>query len=234
MAGFREFLTGEVLTSANVNNFLMKQSVMVFADAAARTAALGAEVAEGMLTYNLDTDQLEVFDGAAFVSLASPPTAGTIVAVKSAVLTEPFAAAIASGDNTEITGLTITHSVSSATNKILAIGTLGATTMADFPMAGMAIAIDGTMQQLGDAAGSRTRVGSSSNTAGQISGTVLGMSVTALLTPGSGSKVYSIRGISTRDGANTIIINRRPGTPDADSVGNPRSASSLIIMEVVA
>lgn len=74
MAGFREFLTGEVLTSENVNDFLMKQSVMVFVDAAARTAALGAEVAEGMLTYNLDTDQLEVFDGAAFVSVASPPT----------------------------------------------------------------------------------------------------------------------------------------------------------------
>lgn len=77
MAGFREFATGEVLTSANVNDFLMKQSVMVFVDAAARTAALGAEVAEGMLTYNLDTDQLEVFDGAAFVSVASPPTPPT-------------------------------------------------------------------------------------------------------------------------------------------------------------
>jgi hypothetical protein len=32
VAGYREFLTGEVLTAANVNGFLMNQAVMVFAD----------------------------------------------------------------------------------------------------------------------------------------------------------------------------------------------------------
>jgi hypothetical protein len=71
MAGYREFQTGEVLTAANVNGFLMNQSVMVFANAAARTSALAGVVTEGMLTYNLDTQQLEVYDGTAFVS-ASP------------------------------------------------------------------------------------------------------------------------------------------------------------------
>jgi hypothetical protein len=70
VAGYREFASGEVLTAVNVNDFLMKQSTMVFVDAAARTAALdGAEV-EGMLTYNLDTARLEVYDGSAFISAA--------------------------------------------------------------------------------------------------------------------------------------------------------------------
>ena len=72
MAGFREFVTGEVLTSANVNNFLMKQSVMVFATTAARTAALGAEVAEGMLSYNVAAQRLEFYDGTAWGAVAAP------------------------------------------------------------------------------------------------------------------------------------------------------------------
>ena len=63
MAGYREFVTGEVLTAANVNGFLMEQSVMTFADDAARDAALTAVLREGMLAYNLDTKALEVYDG---------------------------------------------------------------------------------------------------------------------------------------------------------------------------
>jgi hypothetical protein len=66
VAGYREFQTGEVLTAANVNNFLMNQAVMVFADDTARTTALGAVITEGMLTYNLDTKALEVYDGTAW------------------------------------------------------------------------------------------------------------------------------------------------------------------------
>ena len=66
MAGYREFQTGEVLTAANVNGFLMNQAVMVFADDAARTTALSGVITEGMLTYNLDTKALEVYDGTAW------------------------------------------------------------------------------------------------------------------------------------------------------------------------
>jgi hypothetical protein len=66
VAGYREFQTGEVLTAANVNGFLMNQAVMVFADDAARTTALFGVLAEGMLTYNLDTKALEVYDGTAW------------------------------------------------------------------------------------------------------------------------------------------------------------------------
>jgi hypothetical protein len=66
VAGYREFQTGEVLTAANVNGFLMEQSIMTFADAAARDAALTAVLREGMLAYNLDTKALEVYDGTAW------------------------------------------------------------------------------------------------------------------------------------------------------------------------
>ena len=81
-AGYKLFATGDVLTAAQVNTFLMQQTTMVFANSAARTAALSGVVSEGMLTYLLDTNSLEYYDGAAFQPVSNPGditgvTAGT-------------------------------------------------------------------------------------------------------------------------------------------------------------
>jgi len=54
------FVAGEILTAADVNTNLMDQAVMTFADAAARTAALGSP-SEGMVTYLANTDSLELY-----------------------------------------------------------------------------------------------------------------------------------------------------------------------------
>lgn len=64
-AGFKVFTIGEVLTAENVNTYLMEQSVMVFASEAARTSAIGT-ASEGMLSYLLDTDAIQYYDGAAW------------------------------------------------------------------------------------------------------------------------------------------------------------------------
>lgn len=72
MAGYREFQTGEVLTAANVNNFLMKQTVMVFSSSAARASAIGTPN-EGMVSYLTDTDAVEVYDGSGWISVAPTP-----------------------------------------------------------------------------------------------------------------------------------------------------------------
>jgi len=68
--GFKDFAVGEVLTSQDVDNFLMRQTVMVFDDAAARTTALAAVLTEGMVTYLRDTNAVEVFDGAEFTTIS--------------------------------------------------------------------------------------------------------------------------------------------------------------------
>lgn len=76
-AGFKTFNTGDVLTASDVNTYLMQQTVMVFASATARTTALGANVAEGMLSYLKDTDAIEKYNGSTWVSVsgsASPLT----------------------------------------------------------------------------------------------------------------------------------------------------------------
>ena len=71
-AGFKTFNTGDVLTASDVNTYLMQQTVMVFADSSARTTALGANVAEGMLSYLKDTNAVEVYNGSAWVSSDDP------------------------------------------------------------------------------------------------------------------------------------------------------------------
>jgi hypothetical protein len=86
-AGYKLFATGDVLTAAQVNTFLMQQTVMVFADSAARTTALSGVLAEGMVSYLQDTNSLEVYDGAAWVGATgdiTALTAGTGISITSA------------------------------------------------------------------------------------------------------------------------------------------------------
>ncbi len=64
--GYKVFTAGEVLTAANVNGYLMEQSVMVFGGTAARGSALGTAVAEGMVSYQTDSNTVTVYDGSAW------------------------------------------------------------------------------------------------------------------------------------------------------------------------
>jgi hypothetical protein len=81
-AGYKLFATGDVLTAAQVNTYLMQQTTMVFASSAARTTALSGVIAEGMLSYLTDTNALQYYDGAAWQDVSNPGditgvTAGT-------------------------------------------------------------------------------------------------------------------------------------------------------------
>ena len=77
--GFKTFTTGEVLTAADTNGYLM-QGVLVFASSAARAAAVTSPQ-EGQYSYLKDTNATEYYDGAAWV--AAP--VGDITAVNTAV-----------------------------------------------------------------------------------------------------------------------------------------------------
>lgn len=75
-AGYKLFNTGDVLTASDVNTYLMQQTVMVFANAAARTTALSGVLAEGLVTYLKDTDALEIYSGASWVGYGSGDITG--------------------------------------------------------------------------------------------------------------------------------------------------------------
>jgi hypothetical protein len=64
--GFKDFTTGEVLTAADVDGYLM-QGIWVFATTAARDAAVTAP-AEGNFAFTKDTNSLWYYDGAAWVA----------------------------------------------------------------------------------------------------------------------------------------------------------------------
>jgi hypothetical protein len=63
--GFKTFTTGEVLTAADTNGYLM-QGVLVFASAAARDAAITSPQ-EGQCCYLKDTDAVLTYSGSAWV-----------------------------------------------------------------------------------------------------------------------------------------------------------------------
>jgi hypothetical protein len=81
-AGYKLFATGDVLTAAQVNTYLNEQTVMVFADSAARTTALSGVLAEGMVSYLQDTNAVEVYNGSAWVGVGN---VGDITAVQAGV-----------------------------------------------------------------------------------------------------------------------------------------------------
>ena len=72
-AGAKLFVSGDVLTAAQVNTYLMDQSVMRFADATARDAAFGGSgeptLAEGMICYLSDSNTLLYYSGTSWSAL---------------------------------------------------------------------------------------------------------------------------------------------------------------------
>ena len=76
-AGYRTFTTGDVLTAAQVQYYLQNQSIMYFADAAARDAALTAPIRqEGMFVYLADTNTTMYFDGTTWQSFGTGDVTG--------------------------------------------------------------------------------------------------------------------------------------------------------------
>lgn len=63
---FTTFVAGQVLTAAQVNDYLMKQSVIVCTNATRPTGT------EGMVIYETDTEKLFIYNGSTFSSLVAP------------------------------------------------------------------------------------------------------------------------------------------------------------------
>ena len=81
ITGVKNFQIGAILTAADLNTY--NRGVFVFADAAARTSAFssaGITLAEGWMSYLLDTNSTEYYDGAAWVAVATAAPAGRIEA----------------------------------------------------------------------------------------------------------------------------------------------------------
>lgn len=69
-SGFKNFTTGDVLSASEVDNYLMRQTVMTFASSTARDTALSSYLDEGMVAYLEDTNTITVYDGTTWKNLA--------------------------------------------------------------------------------------------------------------------------------------------------------------------
>lgn len=73
---FIDFTNGEVLTADQMDT-VMRQSVMKFADASARDTALSAVLAEGMMCYLDDTNEVLKYDGSSWIDISGDITGVT-------------------------------------------------------------------------------------------------------------------------------------------------------------
>jgi hypothetical protein len=85
--GFKTFTTGEVLTAADTNGYLM-QGINVFATTAARDAAITAP-AEGQFAFTKDTNSLWYYDGAAWVASGASGDVTGVTAGIGITVTDP-------------------------------------------------------------------------------------------------------------------------------------------------
>jgi len=134
--GRKVFTAGEVLTAANVQDYLQDQTVMVFSGTAARGSALGTSVlSEGMVTYLTDSNTITVWDGASWGTVF--PVQGDISSVTAGT---GLAGGGASGDVTLNANYTAISSALAGTALAAAGGVLNVNSSA---LAGTALSVAG-------------------------------------------------------------------------------------------
>jgi hypothetical protein len=216
------FVAGEILTAADVNTNLMDQAVMVFDDSAARGSAIPSP-SEGMVTYLKDTDAVEKWTGAAWVSVNTD--SGKILQVVQSTLTTSLTFA----QNTRTTVLSASITPSSTSSKVLIMAQLNVSstnTKIDFQIdGGNASAYRGT------SVGSRSAEAISGVQITPDSSGLQAVPISFLDSPSTTSAItYEIKGIVRSGATATGYINRTRS--DSDNIFEPRTASSLILMEV--
>ena len=228
--GYKDWSAGDILTAADLEDYTVKQSVMVFADASARTTALSSVLREGMVSYLKDTDSTEVYDGSAWAAVAG----GKILQVVSTTKTDTFSASVAAGSSVAVTGLSATITPSSTSSKILVIANLhGMDGRDSVTWVGMRVLRNGTAIGEGTSAGSRSHVMGGSYVQSANGLNLANASGTHLDSPNSTSALtYAVHAqrISTNTG--TVYVNRTP--TDTNNAGFLRPASSITLMEVSA
>ena len=194
---------------ANVNDAVEALQAKVGADSSAVTSSLDYKIA-----------QLEA--------------RGRLVAVKHASLTAAQSASVAPGGNVAVTSLSITHTLADAANKLIIHAHLGMVgTSNTYGMVGLAVANDGTLIEVGDAAGVRTQVGSFNRTGSGTTSVVQQPSLTFVYAPGdTSSHTYTVRAINVDTLTRTLYINQSENA--ANLAAFARGASAFVIQEVSA
>jgi hypothetical protein len=114
---YKVFANGFPLQASELNNFLMNQTVMVFASSAERASTLTAPT-EGMITYLQDTNALQSYNGSAWVAVGQDATVSAGIIVTTVTDRSANYTLVAADENTFIrsTGSAITITVPDVLN----------------------------------------------------------------------------------------------------------------------
>lgn len=226
----KTFTAGERLFAQDLNTYvsdnladLDPRTVKSFADASARTTAIPSPAA-GAVTFLEDTDAVEVYDGSAWTSVNH---AGIGSNVASSVSTAVFTTT--STSFTDLTGLSVTITPSSATSKVLliaqvSVGLGNTASFGHYKFSG-----GNTATYLGVDPGSREPVVFGGYTDANNSFALMSFSMVYLDSPATTSATTYKVELKSPPGT-TIYVNRAAG----ETTGSPRGASSLTAVEVAA
>jgi len=189
-----------------------------------------------------------VYDGTAWQELASAQTdltaysttaqinsllSGSVKKVVSTAKTDTFTTT--STSYTDVTGLTVTITPSSATSKILIMSTLNITCTGSDRFFSMQLARGGSAIFVGDAAGSRSRAFAGSwnyDPSYTVNRGMDNYTPIFLDSPNTTSATtYSFQ-VKSENADSTVCINR--SGPDADASKWSRGSSSITVMEILA
>ena len=217
------FTAGEVLAASDVNEFLVDQTVMVFAGSAARGSAIPSPT-EGMYAHLSDTDELTYYDGSAWANRVPSVASGKILQIVSTIKTDTFS--LATSGMTDITGLSASITPSSTSSKVLVFLNLGTVDCSTASNLFGDVTRAGTPIGVGDVAGSRVQAGWFIATKAADEGQSCSWSF--LDSPATTSAtVYQAR--LQRTGT-TAFINR--GNTDSNTGNVARSVSTITLLEV--
>jgi hypothetical protein len=219
----KDFAAFTRLDASDVNTYLMDQSVQTFGGTAARGSAIATPV-EGMVTYLEDSNILSLYDGSDWKNIFS--TTGGILQVESVSKTNTYT--MTSTTFTDVTGLSVTITPTSATSKIFVMAVVsgtGATSGTNFFGRLMR---NSTAINIGTAAG--TRIQTSVASRDQEMMTV--MPIMFLDSPATTSATtYKIQ-VRSQTTGQTVFVNRT--VTDADATTVPRGVSTITVFEVSA
>lgn len=223
------FTLGQVLT-ADQQNQSARTGVPVFASTVTRDAGFGGTgektLAEGQLCY-VEGTGLQTYNGSTWITWGTSPAVSGVVQVKSTTKTDTFTTT--STSFTDVTGLSVSITPTSASNKILVILDMNGSQQVGTNACFARLMRDSTAIAIGDAAGSRVRSTFAliSSDAGDFFLDNAGMNF--LDSPATTSALtYKAQVIAATSG--TVYVNRTGN--DGDSTSGVRAVSSITVMEV--
>jgi hypothetical protein len=154
--------------------------------------------------------------------------AGSVLQVVSTTKTDTFSRTSSSSDFGDVTGLSVSITPSSASNKILILANVSIAA-ASGQRNGFRILRNSTVVDVGDTAGSRVSVTAASSPMSSLD--IEQLSAVFLDSPNTTlSTIYKIQ--ITVEGSQLVYVNR--GSSDTDNNTNFRTVSSITVMEIAA